>query len=137
VKVGRGAVQSHGLRFDVIRPASESLDEFKKRVSAAEWKDRKRPKAAKETRNWVVGENGRHHGSLHSDWWQGKGVDLSTCNQLAVYPVIGWWKEREHLEQYNKVARYSLIISLEAPDVDVDLYTPITNFNTVETETMV
>jgi len=64
--------QSHGLRFDVIRPPGETLKEFKQRMSKAEWDDPKqRPRSAKETRNWVIGEGGRTHGSLHSDWWIG------------------------------------------------------------------
>lgn len=67
--------QSHGLRFDVIRP-TETLAEFRQRVSRAEWDDPKdaksRPDAVTETRTWVVGEDGRTHGSIHSDWWTGR-----------------------------------------------------------------
>src|SRR5262249_20769138 len=80
--------QSHGLRFDVIRLPGESLREFKQRISRAEWDDpQQRPRSAKETRNWVIGEAGRTHGSLHSDWWEGKAAELARCNQIAVYPV--------------------------------------------------
>jgi hypothetical protein len=129
--------QSHGLRFDVIR-TSESLDEFKQRISRVEWEDPKqRPEFTKETRNWVIGKNGRIHGSLHSDWWIGTGAELAVCNKIAIYPVTGWWKERAHIGRHDQKARYSLIVSLVTDKTNVDLYTPITNFNTVQTETMI
>jgi hypothetical protein len=129
---------SHGLRFDVIRLPGETLVEFRHRISKAEWPDpNRRPQNAAETRNWVVGENGRTHGSLHCDWWVGRAVELARCNKLAVYPVSGWWKDRPHLRRYERKARYSLVVSIEAPGVDVDLYTPITVSNAVQTELMV
>lgn len=128
---------SHGLRFDVIRLPGETLTEFKQRISKAEWDDpKKRPPSVPETRNWVIGDNGRTHGSLHCDWWVGKAVELARCNRIAVYPVTGWWKERHHLGRYDHFARYSLVVSIQAPEVNVDLYNPITTYNTVETELM-
>ena len=39
--------------------------------------------------------------------------------------MTGWWKERPHLGRWNRKARYSLIVTLEAPQADVDVYTPI------------
>ena len=129
---------SHGLRFDVIRLPGETLTEFKHRISKAEWPDpNRRPTNVPETRNWVVGGNGRTHGSLHCDWWLGQAVELARCNKLAVYPVSGWWKDRPHLARYDRKARYSLVVSIEAPRVNVDLYTPITTYNTVQTELMI
>ncbi len=127
---------SHGLRFDVIRPL-EGEDDFKKRMSKTEWEDPKvRPKNVDETREWVIGSNGRTHGSLHSDWWEGKAVDLSWCNRIAVMPVTGWWKERHHLGRHNRKARYSLIVTIETPEAAVDLYTPISEDVSVQTEIM-
>ncbi len=130
----RHRYQSHGLRFDVIRPL-EGVDEFRKRLNRNEWDDpKKRPESVEETRNWVVGDNGRTHGSLHSDWWEGDASMLARCNRIAVYPVTGWWRERPHLERWGKKARYSLIVSIETPGVDVDLYAQIVNETTVVTE---
>jgi hypothetical protein len=129
---------SHGLRFDVIRLPGETLEEFKRRISKAEWPNpNQRPQNIPANRNWVIGEKGRTHGSLHCDWWQGKAVELAHCNKLAVYPVSGWWKDRKHLGRYHRKARYSLIISIEAPTIDVDLYNPIAIANAVQTELMI
>ena len=127
---------SHGLRFDVIRPL-EGVDDFKKRVSRTEWEDPKvRPRSVEETREWVIGSNGRTHGSIHSDWWEGKAVALARCNRIAVYPVTGWWKERQHLGRHDRQARYSLIVTIETARTDVDLYTPISQDVNVQTEIM-
>ena len=60
------------------------------RISRSEWEDpKKRPMSSKETRHWTIGEDGRTNGSLHSDWWTGKAVELAQCGRIAVYPVTG------------------------------------------------
>jgi len=40
---------------------------------------------------------------------------------------MGWWNKRPHLGAWEKIARYSLIVSLETPNVQADLYTPVAN----------
>jgi hypothetical protein len=67
-------------------------------------------------------------------WWTGNAADLATTNLIAVHPVTGWWRERPHLGRYEKLAKYSLIVSIEAPQVEVDLYTPIATQATIVTE---
>ncbi len=133
--VGWGAnhrYASHGLRFDVIRPL-EGLSAFKKRLSKTEWDaPNAGPRNVKETREWVIGDKGRTHGALHSDWWNGKAIDLSRCNWIAVYPVTGWWKERHHLGRHDRKGRYSLIVTIETPETDI--YTPISQDVKVQTE---
>jgi hypothetical protein len=126
--------QSHGLRFDVIRP-TEGEDEFRQRLSRAEWEDPEaRPDNAAETRHWFIGDQGRRHGSLHQDWWQGNASDLARSDRIAVYPVSGWWRWRPHLGRWDRAARYSLIVSIETPGVDVDIYTPIVSEIGIATE---
>jgi len=74
---------------------------------------------------WLIGKNNRKFGSIHSDSWQGTAAEIATCNLVGVYPVIGWWRERHHIQRWNKRARYSLIVSLHTPEETIDLYTPI------------
>lgn len=129
--------QSHGLRFDVIRPL-EGLEEFKRRLSRTEWDDPNvRPESVGETRQWVVGDRGRTRGSLHSDWWEGTAAELAQCNRIAVYPVTGWWRERPHLGRVERNARYSLLITIETPRQDVNLYAAIAAAAEVRTELLV
>ena len=59
---------------------------------------------------------------------------------IAVYPALGWWKTRTALQRYDGAARYSLVISIKAPEVGVDLYTEVVNrietSATVETQSL-
>jgi hypothetical protein len=119
--------ESHGLRFDVKR-AHESERDFRARINAAardEEEGTRRGGGGDD--GWVIGTTHRHKGSLHSDIWRGTAVDLASRGVLAVYPALGWWKTRPRLERYDNEARYTLIVSIRAPQVEVDLYTPIAN----------
>ena len=44
---------------------------------------------------------------------------------IAVYPAIGWWRERHGLGKWNKRTRYSLVVSIRTPGVETDIYTPV------------
>lgn len=116
---------SHGLRFDVKRPG-ETVEAFKQRLSAAERDDPDAPiDTVGETRNWVLGVNGRARGSLQCDWWEGTAEQLAASDCIAVFPVTGWWKERPHLGRLECAAPYSLVVSIETPTQTVDLYSII------------
>ena len=56
---------------------------------------------------------------------------------IAICPVGGWWKYKTGLDRWQNDVRYSLLISLEAPDVEIDLYSEIVTLieNTVVIET--
>jgi hypothetical protein len=118
--------ESHGLRFDVKR-AAESDDDFNARINAAARDEEEGTRTKTEDANWVVGTQNRHKGSLHSDIWQGSAADLASRGVIGVYPSLGWWKTRTTLERYNKITRYTLVVSIDARRLDVDLYTPIAN----------
>ena len=118
--------ESHGLRFDVKRP-EESERDFRTRINVAARDEEERTRNRGSDSGWVIGPQNRHKGSLHSDIWRGSAADLASRGTLAVYPALGWWKTRPRLERYDKPARYSLIISIRAPEVDVDLYSSVAN----------
>ena len=52
-------------------------------------------------------------------------ADLATCNLIAVFPVSGWWYNRRTLEKIESELRYSLIVSLETGEEQVDFSTEI------------
>ena len=118
--------ESHGLRFDVKRPL-ESTDEFRKRINLAARDEEEGTRYSGNDPSWLIGSQGRHRGSLHSDIWRGTAADLASRGNIAVYPALGWWKTRHSLERYDQTARYALVISIKAPEVDVDLYTEVEN----------
>lgn len=116
--------QSFGLRFDLKR-SRETLGNFNRRNNA-EGYDRNAPRAANEINDgWLFGERQISSGSLHVDIWEGPAVELAARNALYVHPISGWWRERKSLGRYDQEARYALVISLETPTVEVDLYTPV------------
>lgn len=118
--------ESHGLRFDVKRPI-ESEDDFRARVNADARDDETGTSAKGDGPEWAVGKQNRHKGSIHSDIWTGKAADLASRGVIAVYPGAGWWKSRPRFEHYNNAARYALIVSIHAPEIEVDLYNAVAN----------
>lgn len=125
--------ESHGLRFEVKRPF-ETDDDFRARINAAARDEEEGTPVGGADPGWLIGKQRRHKGSLHSDIWRGSAADLASRGVLAVYPTVGWWKTRPRLERYDQAARYSLIVSIRAPEVDVDLYTAVENQIAVQVE---
>ncbi len=115
---------SHRLRFAVRRPL-ESVEDFQARINAAVISEEAGRAAPPADSNWVLGDNFRHRGSLHQDIWRGNAADLANRGFIAVYPSNGWWRTRPAQERYDLPAKYSLIITIRAPETVVDLYTPI------------
>lgn len=116
--------ESHGLRFDVKRP-TEDLARFRARINAAALDDENGIANRDTDPAWTLGKQKRHRGSIHQDTWKGTAAELASRGYLAVYPSLGWWKTRGALERYDTPARYSLIISIRAPEVDADIYSVV------------
>jgi hypothetical protein len=55
----------------------------------------------------------------------GTAADLAHRGAIAVFPVSGWWKERPQRDRSEEGVRYSLIVSIETPAQDVDIWTPV------------
>jgi hypothetical protein len=124
---------SHGLRFAMRGPTEPDAD-FAKRISKTTWTEEEKAKASERTvdrpetgepQQWAVGSHVRTRGSIHCDWWTESAANIAACGAIAVFPVTGWWKERPHLREYRRKARYSLVVTLSTEDESVDLYTPI------------
>lgn len=121
----RYSYASHGLRFEVRRP-TETNAAFRKRLNKlALEEDEKRPRSAEEAGEWFLGPTERVRGSLHVDHWYGTAADLAARESIAVYPVTGWWKEQPKRDRSELGVRYSLVISIETPETDVDIWTPV------------
>ncbi len=118
--------ESHGLRFDVKRPL-ETINAFRGRISAAARDDKYESGGGGGDPSWLIGTQGRHRGSIHGDIWRGSAADLASRGSIAVYPTSGWWKTRPTLRHYDRAVRYALVVSIRAPEVDVDLYTEVAN----------
>lgn len=122
----RYSYASYGLRFD-LRRATESNAEFQKRINEkAITEDEQRATSSNDTGEWFFGpDHQRAPGSLHTDIWIGNAADLAQRGALAVFPVTGWWKENKARDRSEDGARYGVILSIETPDLDVDVWTPV------------
>jgi hypothetical protein len=118
---------SHGLRFDVKRP-TETLNEFRFRINR-KVRDEESGTSMESSGDseWILGPNLRKLGSIHSDTWKGTAAELAERGYIAVFPVIGWWRENPRHERWNKGARYSLIVSINTPEIETELYSAIQN----------
>ncbi|MCY1082978.1 S8 family peptidase [Archangium lansingense] len=116
---------SHGLRFEVKGP-TESMEEFRKRLNQrALDEDEAKPLTGGDSSDWYLGEQARNRGSIHSDILQGFAADLAERGVIGIYPVSGWWKDQPKRDRSEKGARYALVVSIETPGVETDIWTPV------------
>ncbi len=118
--------QSYGLRFD-INNVNDTEDVFRKKINASAREEDDELDGNTGNERWAIGVRSRSNGSIHSDYMKLTVAELANCNLIAVYPVIGWWRERKHLGKVETRTRYSLIVSLETPAEDVELYKTVMN----------
>jgi len=130
---------SHGLRF-AIKTAREAEKDFLKKINKADRVEGEDLDADWDTREWSIGR-ARDHGSIHSDVWTGSAADLAAKDAIAVFPVLGWWRDPRRKERVEQRVRYALVISIESDAteieiegsrVPVDFYTEVMNQIEVE-----
>lgn len=115
---------SAGLRYELSN-VNEPRNSFINRIKHDYDEDDVR--VVNNTQRWNVGIKKRTKGSIHKDWIEMSAADLATCNMIAVFPVSGWWYYRKTLEKIESEMRYSLIVSLDAGEEQVDFSVEIAN----------
>lgn len=128
---------SHRLRFDVQRPLDATTEDFVARVNAAAQREDDGDPANPSDSDWLLGGRQRHRGSLHQDVWKGTAAELASRGFIAVYPAMGWWRTRPALKRYDLPARYSLLVSIQTQQTDVDLYAAVAQKIPVDNVTIV
>lgn len=122
---GRYAYPSHGLRFQIRRP-EESVDDFRKRINKKAQEGNETGLKLDTDRGWLFGPDQQQApGSLHTDIWTGQAAQLAEREAIAVYPVGGWWKYKSRFDQSHMGVDYSLVVSIESPETEIDLWTPV------------
>lgn len=116
--------QSHGLRCFTKR-AQESVAAFEKRINKAAREKTYDAEHLSETGEWIFKGNTSlpSLGSLRSNIWKGRAVDLAARDHIAVVPTYGWWNKRPNLHGYMKASHYALIATITTPETDI--YTPV------------
>ena len=118
---------SHGLRFAVQRPL-ETVEQFRQRINAfGRNDDFNKDDNLGDVGNWQFGQRTPTNGSIHSNVWTGTAAELADRSHIAVYPTMGWWKNRPGEKRYDRSVRYSLVVTIETPDINTDIYTPVAN----------
>lgn len=114
--------QSAGLRFE-LKKSSETNESFMQRVNKF-LRDEDYENDNTEDK-WFLGPKKRNVGSIHSDYWRGTAAELAECSSIAIVPVTGWWKFKKKLGRSEKVMRYSLVVSLETQNKEIDIYNAV------------
>ena len=114
-RLNKYAYPSSLLRFDV-KTAEESYEQFEKRISHV-FQDGV-DKSLNDTGRWQIGIQRRNRGSVISDSFVDSAVKIASCGYIAVYPASGWLKNMNYREEYNTI-KYSLIVTLETPNVNI------------------
>jgi hypothetical protein len=127
---------SHGLRFD-LKGATESLDEFRKRLNQQALDEEEERPRGDGPDNWYLGEQARSRGSVHSDLLTGFAADIAERGVIGVYPVSGWWKDQPKRDRSHLGARYALIVTVETDAADVDIWTPVATLVGIPISTVV
>lgn len=115
---------SCGLRFDVNLPTEDEKDfltRINKKIAESE---NAGVKHDSDSSRWLFG-NLHKRGSIHVDEIVSTASEISACRYVAVFPSSGWWKSRQHLQKFNNTIKFSLLVSLEVPETEADLYTVV------------
>jgi hypothetical protein len=115
---------SHGLRF-ALKRTLETLTDFRSRINKAAQAEEVGRSLNSGADRWVLGPNVRDRGSIHSDIWRGSAAALADRDAVGIFPVTGWWKENPSHKRFDRNARYALIISIRAPEAEIDIYSAI------------
>ena len=108
------------LRWDLQRPL-ETREAFRERVNDVERPDDFDDPGG--SYPWEIGPQARGRGSVQADRCRVTASELAGDRAVAIWPVLGWWRGRK--ERRGSEVPYSLVVTIDAGDADVDLYTPI------------
>jgi len=81
---------------------------------------------------WEIGYQARSRGTTQSDRARVTAEELRGSRAVAVWPVGGWWRGRPDRE--DAAVTYSLIVTLDTGEADVDIYTSILNELHIESQ---
>lgn len=122
-QLNKYSFQSIRLKFDVCG-AHESRREFENRIKRfTEEGEERGPRDPELANRWVIGINNRNQGSIISDSFVTMGVAMAGCDTIAIYPSGGWFKNK--LENLDIEIPYSLVVTLESPEEEVQLYNEV------------
>lgn len=127
--------RSHGLSFNLCKPG-QSKQDFIDSINRPDQRNEDYTEHSF-SHNWFYGANLQGSGSIHKDYWEGTAADLSELSRIVVKPVTGWWKLNKDRERCSRTVNYSLIVTLEVGDNEVDIYSEVESQIELLTENLV
>lgn len=115
--LSRGTYAGGRLRWDLQGPA-EGADGFRARINKLVRDDGVQPGGG--SYDWEIGPQARSRGTLQHDRARIVASQIAGPRLLAVYPVTGWWEDSA--ATWERRLPYSVVVSVDLGDVDVDLY---------------
>lgn len=128
----RGAYAGGRLRWDFQGPTEEPAS-FRARINKLVRDQGITPGGG--SFEWEIGTENRSRGTLQHDRAPVAASQIAGPRLLAVYPVTGWWEGGA--ATWERRLPYSVVVSVDLGDVDLDLYSLATitlHPVTVETE---
>lgn len=110
------------LRWDMQGPV-EAAEDFEKRINKLA-----RPEGhTTQTSSypWEIGSDTRSRGSVQADRCRTSAANLAGDRLIAVFPTLGWWEDRN--ERLEAELEYSLVVTVDAGDAEIDLYNLVEN----------
>lgn len=122
-QLNKYSYQSIRLKFDVCG-AHESRREFENRIKQNTKEGEERiPRNPEYANRWLIGINNRNQGSIISDSFVATGASMAGCDTIAIYPSGGWFRNKS--ENLDIEIPYSLVVTLESPEEEVQLYNEV------------
>jgi hypothetical protein len=111
------------LCWDLQR-RGETADQFVRRVN-----DHQRPPGqARPTPAdawaWEIGPESRNRGTVQADRLRTDAAALAGDKYIAIWPTKGWWADHPESRGEARIA-YSLVVTIDAGESDIDLYSLI------------
>jgi Subtilase family len=113
----RGTYAGGRLKWDLQGP-TEDADRFRARINRLAREGGLQPGAG--SYEWEIGTQARSRGTLQHDRARIAASQIAGSRLLSVYPVTGWWEDSS--ATWERRLPYSMIVSVDLGDVDVDLY---------------
>lgn len=117
--------RSHGLSFNLCK-SGQNKEDFIDSMNRSN--KRGEEYTSHDTQHkWFFGSSLQKSGSIHKDYWEGTAAELSELSRIIVKPVTGWWKLNKDKERCSRTVNYSLLVTLEVEDNEVDIYSEVKN----------
>lgn len=107
------------LQWDLQRQNEPEAD-FLARINDAD-RDPNAPPDPAETWAWQIGTQVRRRGSVQSDRLEIEAAALAGDLLVGMFPAGGWWKDHLKTRAGTEIP-YSVVITIDVGDVDLDLY---------------